>query len=155
MAKSRINWSNLKGVGLLAAFAGIFGTLITGIVKDETSKETVRAATQATTEQDQSRYSLIDADTIEVKKGELSHVFNFDFGHVIIMGKVNDQKVDTAFTFEQFGKQDRIEQIKAQGCTIAVNTIATLDGKSDKNSVRARDYARLFQQNHCPKVAQP
>ena len=152
MAKSRINWSNIKGLALIGAFVGTFGTLIAGIVKDESSKEAVRAATRTTTEQDQSRYSLIDSDTIEVKKGELSHVFNFDFGHVIIMGKINDQKVDTAFTFEQFGKQDRIEQIKAQGCTIAAQTLVSLDGKSDKNSRQARDYASLFQKNHCPQV---
>jgi len=155
MAKSHINWSKIKSIGIMAAFFGVFGTMITLMVKEENAKDVVRAATRTTTEQNPTLYSLIDSDTIEAKKGELSHMFNFDFGHVIIMGKINDQKVDTAFTFEQFGKQDRIEQIKLQGCAIAAKTVIALDGKTDKDSVRARDYAHLFQQNHCPKVAQP
>lgn len=152
MPKTRINWKSIRTFGVFAIMGTMMAAMVAGIVKEEGAKENVRDVTRTTSEQEQVRYALIDADTIEVKKGELSHVFNFDFGHVIIMGKVNDQKVDTAFTFDQFGKQDRIEQIKMQGCAIAAKTMQALHDKTDKDSVRAHGYARLFQQNHCPKV---
>lgn len=153
MTKKSINWEKIKGLMIFSAFVGIATLGVTAIVKDESRKQAVRDATSVRTPEDSSITRLISSDIVEIKKDDLSHFFNFNYGYVVVAGKVNEQKMDASFTFSQFSRQERIEEVRNQGCTIAAASLQNLIDGNSKDSQRARDNATLFIRNHCPQQA--
>lgn len=153
MTKKSINWEKIKGLMIFSAFVGVATLGITAIVKEESQQQAVRDATSVRTPEDSSTTHLISSDIVEIKKDDLSHFFNFNYGYVVVAGKVNDQKMDASFTFNQFSRQDRIEDARNQGCAIAAASLQNLMDDDSKDSRRARDNATLFIRNHCPQQA--
>ena len=154
MTRKRINWGNIGVMVFGATALSVLGLAVkTGADKDISRQEAKEATTAAV---DKTTYSLINSDTIEVRKDDLLHIFNFNFGHIVVIGKVNETKIDAAFTFNQFGTQDHIENVRAQGCAIAATTAQTLANKKDRATIAATaENAALFLKNHCPSQPIP
>lgn len=153
MARKRMNWGKIGLFGFGGCWLSFMGLILVEDAKDEMVAMEVQQASTAAV--DNTTYALVNSDTIEVKKDELTHIFNFSFGHVIATGRVNETSIDAAFTFDQFGEQDRIEAVRTQGCTIAKDTLQKLSGdQAGEAATAAIGNATLFIKNHCP-VMQP
>lgn len=155
MARPRINWSRIGSIGFIGAFFTAMAAVIVNDAQEKMAIEEVRAASSAA--MDDTQYNLVNSDILEVKKDELTHLFNFGHGHVTITGKVigksEEFTINTTLPFAQFGEQGHIEAARARGCAIAAAAGPKLSGNADSETTAdAIANAAIFLKNHCPRT---
>ena len=153
MSKTRINWGFAGFIGAAACVCGGGLAAITLLLQSEmATSEALKPTTAAV---DGASYTLVNSDIVEVKKDELTHIFNFGFDHVMVIGKVGETEINNAFTFDQFGQTGIIQDITARGCAIAAQSATGITDTTIERAVTARENARLFLKKHCPQPATP
>ena len=150
---TRINISGIFGligksivIGTLGA--GFFAFVGNMVEEDKAERESAANMVLIVNE---STFIIADTDTIRVTRNNTSHLFNYQYRHITVRGKVEDYSIDAEFSFDEFDDSTRIDETLRQGCTIARDFAAkTYDiSKTHEDLIKKQEIAARFAANHC------
>ncbi len=150
---TRLNIANTIGFLFKCAATGLVGTLLysmaNDMVSDDKAKEEITKNIGVVA--DESTYVIVDSDTVRVTRNNMNHIFNFQYNHIMVRGKIEDICIDGEFTFDQFNDRTRIDEALKQGCSIARDFAAkTYDvSTTHEDVIKKQETAARFAANHC------
>jgi hypothetical protein len=154
---TRINFGNIAGLGIKCAFFGLIGTIFFNILEEKVAEQAMEEEiNQGMTETvDETTIIIADSDSLRVVRNNVSHIFNYQYGHVTVRGSVDGYSVDGEFTFDEFKNRDRINEALQKGCATARDfTAKTYNSETHKDVVKKQETAARFAANHC-KLPEP